>query len=156
VRERNIARIWPIVVSVPWGADANAAPKGARKFDALGQRDDAAIASLGAAASLHENLTPAGIERQSTEIAGRLRDGLLDRGLPFVSSVNPQFTSSVIILKAARENATQLVTDILEDSGVITAAVGGFRMSPHVYNTADHVDRIVAAAGRSRGLFEAG
>ena len=155
VRERNIARIWPIVVSVPWGADANAAPKGARKFDALGQRDDASIASLGAAASLHENLTPAGIERQSAEIAGRLREGLLDQGLPFVSSVNPQFTSSVIILRAASENAKQLVTDTLKDSGVITAAVGGFRMSPHVYNTADHVDRIVAAAGRSRGLFEA-
>jgi selenocysteine lyase/cysteine desulfurase len=153
VRDRNIGRIWPIVVSVPWGGDANSAPKGARKFDALGQRDDAAIASLGAAASLHENLTPAGIEKQSAQIAGRLREGLLDMGLPFVSSVNPQFTSSVIILKAAREIAPQLVTEILKDSGVITAAVGGFRMSPHVYNTADHVDRIVAAAGKSRALF---
>ncbi len=154
VRERNIGRVWPIVVSVPWGVDANAAPKGARKFDALGQRDDAAIASLGDAASLHENLTPAGIEKESAQIAGRLREGLLDLGLPFVSSVNPQFTSSVIILKAARENAMQLVTDTLKDSGVITAAVGGFRMSPHVYNTAGHVDRIVTAAGKSRALFQ--
>jgi isopenicillin-N epimerase len=153
VRERNIGRIWPIVVSVPWGADANAAPKGARKFDALGQRDDAAIASLGDAAWLHETMTPAGVEKQSAEVADRLRAGLLDLGLPFVSSVNPQFTSSVIILKAARDNAGRLVTDVLKDSGIITAAVGGFRMSPHIYNTADHVDRVIAAAGRSRQQF---
>jgi selenocysteine lyase/cysteine desulfurase len=153
VRERHIGRIWPTVVSVPWGADANAAPKGARKFDALGQRDDAAIASLGDAATLHETLTPAGVERQSAAVAGRLRAGLLDLGLPFVSSVNPQFTSSVIILKAVRDNAGRLVTDVLKDSGIITAAVGGFRMSPHVYNNADHVDRVIAAAGRARQLF---
>ncbi|HSD70759.1 MAG TPA: aminotransferase class V-fold PLP-dependent enzyme [Woeseiaceae bacterium] len=153
VRERHIGRIWPIVVSVPWGADANAAPKGARKFDALGQRDDASIASLGDAATLHETLTPAGVEGQSAAVAGRLRAGLLDLGLPFVSSVNPPFTSSVIILKAARDNAGRLVTDVLKDSGIITAAVGGFRMSPHVYNNADHVDRVIAAAGRLRALF---
>lgn len=153
VRERHIGHIWPIVVSIPWGADANAAPKGARKFDALGQRDDAAIASLGDAARLHETLTPAGVEKQSAAVAERLRAGLLDLGLPFVSSLNPQFTSSVIILEAAKDNAARLVTELFKESGIITAAVGGLRMSPHVYNNADHVDRVITSAGRWRALF---
>ena len=153
VRERHIGHIWPIIVSIPWGADANAAPKGARKFDALGQRDDAAIASLGDAARLHETLTPAGVEKQSVSVAERLRAGLLDLALPFVSSVNPQFSSSVIILKAAQDNAARLVTELLKDSGIITAAVGGLRMSPHVYNNADHVDRVITSVGRLRALF---
>jgi selenocysteine lyase/cysteine desulfurase len=153
VRERNIDRIWPNVVSVPWGRTIDDAPKGARKFEALGQRDDAAIGSLTDAAAFHEAMTPAGVEARSTEIANLLRDGLLDLGMPFVSSVNPAFASSVIILSAPRENAVKLVGKVYEDAGVQTAPTGGLRMSPHVYNTADHVARVLAAVRKSRALF---
>ena len=155
IRERHIDNIWPLAVSVPWGVADNP-PKGARKFDALGQRDDAAIASLGDAAAFHEAMTPAGVEKQSAMIANRLRAGLLDLEVPFVSTANPLFTSSVIILKAPRENAPTMVNQVFDESGVITAPVGGFRMSPHVYNTADHVDRILAAIKKSRGLLVIG
>ena len=155
LRERHIDTVWPLTVSVPWGRVDNP-PKGARKFDALGQRDDAAIASLGDAAAFHAAMTPAGIEKQSAMIANRLRAGLQDLEVPFVSTANPHFTSSVIILKALRENAPSLVNQVFDESGIITAPVGGFRMSPHVYNTADHVDRILAAIKKSRGLLARG
>jgi selenocysteine lyase/cysteine desulfurase len=46
-----------------------------------------------------------------------------------------------------------LVSQVFDESGVITAPVGGFRMSPHVYNTADHVERILAAIKKSRSLL---
>jgi len=39
---------------------------------------------------------------------------------------------------------------VFEDSGVITAGTGGLRMSPHIYNTPEHVDRVAAAIGRYR------
>ena len=155
VRERHIDNIWPLTVSVPWGV-ADAPPMGARKFDALGQRDDAAIASLGDAAAFHGTMTPAGIEKQSAMIANRLRAGLQDLEVPFVSTANPLFTSSVIILKTSGENGSKLVDQVFDESGVITAPVGGFRMSPHVYNTADHVDRILTAIGKSRDLLTNG
>jgi selenocysteine lyase/cysteine desulfurase len=153
VRARHIDDIWPNVVSVPWGGTKDAAPQGARKFDALGQRDDAAVASLADTAGFHEQMTPAGIEERSAMIANRLRDGLSDLGVTFVSSANPAFTSSIIILSAPRENARQLVSQVYEDSGVQTAATGGLRMSPHIYNTEDHVDRVVAAIRKSRALL---
>ena len=101
-------------------------------------------------------MTPAGIEKQSAAIANRLRAGLQDLGVPFVSTANPSFTSSVIILQASKENAPRLVNQVFDDSGIITAPVNGFRMSPHVYNTADHVDRILAAIKKSRGLLANG
>ncbi len=155
VRERHIDDIWPLTVSIPWVVADNP-PKGARKFDAFSQRDDAAIASLGDAAAFHAAMTPAGIEKQSAMIANRLRDGLQDLEVPFVSTANPLFTSSVIILKAPRESARTMVSQVFDDSGIITAPVNGFRMSPHVYNTADHVDRILAAIKKSRGLLANG
>lgn len=155
VRGQSIERIWPNVVSIPWGSTKNEPPQGARKFDALGQRDDAAIASLVDAVAFHETATPAGIERQSFEIAGRLRAGLLDLDVPFASSANPAFASSVIILRAEPGNASEMVQRVFDDAGVQTAAVNGFRMSPHVYNTADHVERVLAAVHKHRDLLSA-
>ena len=97
VREKQIDRIWPNIVSVPWMGGADNPPKGARKFDALGQRDDAAIASLNEAAQFHEAITPAGIEERSKRVADRLRAGLEDLGVAFVSTAHPDFTSSIIM-----------------------------------------------------------
>jgi len=153
VREQHIDSIWPNIVSIPWGQTVNDAPAGARKFDALGQRDDAAVASLGDAAALHEAMTPAGIEARSMMIADRLREGLHDLGVKFVSTSNPSFTSSVVIISVPRENGRALTGKVYDDSGVITAATGGLRMSPHVYNTEDHVDRVVAAVKKSRNML---
>ena len=152
VRERHVADVWPLTVSIPWTV-AEEPPPGARKFDAFSQRDDAAIASLADAAAFHNAMTPAGVEKGSARIADRLRAGLQDMEVPFVSSTNPLFTSSVIILKSPRENASRVVDQVFDNSGIITAPVNGFRMSPHVYNTADHVDRVLAAVAKSRSLL---
>lgn len=153
VRERHIDRIWPNVVSVPWGGTTADAPQGARKFDALGQRDDAAIASLVDAVAFHEEMTPAGVEARSAMIANHLRDSLRDLDVPFVSSLNPAFASSVLILSTPPGNASRMVEKVVQESGIIAAAVAGFRMSPHVYNTKEHVDRVVAAVASSRSLL---
>jgi selenocysteine lyase/cysteine desulfurase len=153
LRERHISRIWPNIVSVPWGITPADAPTGARKFDALSQRDDAAIASLNDAALYHETITPAGIEAQSKAVADRLRAGLLDLGVGFVSSNNPSFTSSVVIIQAPQERADSLVGKVFDDAGVQCAATGGFRMSPHIYNTADHVDRVIGALKKNQALL---
>ena len=44
VREDRIQSLWPSVVAPGWGDDADPDPVGARKFESLGQRDDAALA----------------------------------------------------------------------------------------------------------------
>ena len=153
VKSDRIESIWPNVVSVPWGGGLDGAPKGARKFDALGQRDDAAVAALSDAAAFHEEMTPVGVEQRSAEIANRLRDGLVDAGVPFVSTLNPAFASSVIILRAPRENAMNMVNAVYETAGIQGAPVGGLRLSPHVYNTEDHVDRALAAVRQHKAML---
>jgi len=153
VRARHIDAIWPNIVSVPWGRTKSDAPKGARRFDAYGQRDDAAIASLFDAAEFHEAITAAEIGNRSAAIANHLRAALGDLGVSFVSSLHKDFTSSVIILKTQPGQDGELVNKVFDDAGVQTAAVGGFRMSPHIYNTAEHVDRVVAALKKNRAML---
>ena len=50
--------------------------------------------------------------------------------------------SSVIIVSAPRENAMKVVNQVFDIAAVQTATVGGLRMSPHVYNTEDHVEAV--------------
>ena len=153
VRDSRQAAIWPGVVSVPWGNELEPAVEGAQRFEALGQRDDAAIAALVESIAFHDRMTPAGIEQQSLAITDQLRDALTDIDVPFVSSKNPAFKSSIIILQAPAENRGPLIANVLRDAGVILAGVNGLRLSPHIYNTADHVQRVAAAINASRNLL---
>ena len=153
VSEKNVESVWPNIVSVPWGNEAQTSLAGARKFEALGQRDDAAIAGLVAAIEMHESITPAGVEKRSMEISDYLRQGLDDLDVPLKSPTNPQFTSSVVILPGERDAIVKMVNDVFADSGVITAPVAGFRMSPHIYNTTAHCDRILASIAKHRKLL---
>ena len=150
VTEASQARIWPGVVSIPWGREAEPSVPRARKFEALGQRDDASIAGLAATVKFHASMTPAGVQQRATKIADLLRAAMADIGAPFVSTDNPDFTSNVIILSAPQETRGELIDNVLRDSGIILAGVNGLRLSPHIYNTPDHVERVVGAVNKSR------
>ena len=149
VRAERCDAIWPSVVSIPWFGSIEDVPASARKFDALGQRDDAAAAALVDAVAVHERLTPAGVEARSVAIADRLRDGYKSLGVDMVSPVHPDLRSAVVIARAPADRARALVTTVFEEAGVQGAPTGGLRMSPHVYNTEEHVDRVVDAVARN-------
>lgn len=153
VRDARQDAIWPGVVSIPWGSDAEPSVAGARRFEALGQRDDAAIAALAETVSFHAELGSAVVEERATGIANLLREALNDIDVPFVSPLNPLFTSNVVILAAKPENRGALLENLLNDEGIILAGVNGLRLSPHIYNTAEHVERVARGVNRSRQLL---
>jgi selenocysteine lyase/cysteine desulfurase len=153
VRESRTADLWPNCVSVPWGSSPAPEVAGARRFEAFGQRDDAAIAALSDTVAFHEQLSPRAIERRSASLGQRLREGLADLEVDFVSPLNAAFSSNVVILSAPAGNGSVLVQRVLDDAGIIVAAVGGLRMTPHVYNTEAHIDRMIAAVADLRDLL---
>src|SRR5262249_16063934 len=53
LRQERIAEIWPSVVGVGWGAKVETSARGARRFETLGQRDDAAVSAMGTAVDFH-------------------------------------------------------------------------------------------------------
>jgi len=52
-----------------------------------------------------------------------------------------------------RQNRTQLLKKIFNEAGIILAGTGGLRLSPHIYNTTDHADRVVRAINNNRDLL---
>jgi len=151
-RERQEA-VAPAVVSIPWGSDVEPSVVGARRYEALGQRDDAAIAALAETVAWHGALTPAAVEQRATAVADRLRAALRDIDVPLVSPGHADFRSNVIVLPAAAKIRGALAERLFEDSGVIPAPTGGLRLSPHIYNTPEHVERVVAAIGQFRDML---
>ena len=153
VRAARHDEVAATVVSIPWGNEVEPSVMGARRYEALGQRDDAAVAALAETAAWHAALTPDKVAQQATAIADRLRDALVELGVSFVSPLHPDFRSNVIVLAASDAARRELPRLVFEESGVITAGVGGLRMSPHIYNTADHVDRVAGAIEKLRRML---
>ncbi len=146
VREAAQERVWPAVISYGWGADTESDLRGARKYEALGQRDDAALAALREAVALHETLGPAQVEAHMRALATRLKEGLLESGMDLLTPLAPQFSSGVCIASVPAGQRTRLFEGLYQQHGIIGAPTGGLRLCPHIYNTVEHVDRAVHGA----------
>lgn len=145
VKSDNIDRIWPSVIAPGWGNDAETDLLGARKFESLGQRDDAALAALGTAAVLHDEIGPERIERRISFLAQRLKTGINAANLSLVTPMSEQLSHGVCITRVSNGNGGAVSNQLYTDYGIAGAATGGLRLSPTIYNTVEHIDRAIAA-----------
>jgi len=145
VREDNIQRIWPSVVAPGWGSDAIADPIGARKFESLGQRDDAALAGLALTAQLHDQIGPRRIQARISQLSSALKQGVQDAGLDLVTPSSQELSHGVCITRVPSGNRGSIANRLYTEYGIAGAATGGLRLCPTIYNTDAHVERAVAA-----------
>ena len=147
VRRERIAHIWPNIVSVGWNQDAFDATVASKKFETLGQRDDASLAAVGTAVDFHQVVGFDNVEARTTALADALKDGLSKIGrLNIVTPMDPKLSGGVVISQVPdleRSKMNALVKDLYDRYGIAGAATGGLRLSPHVYNTMADVDRAV-------------
>ncbi len=146
VRAERLGDIWPSVVGASWGGDVVPDPEGARKFESLGQRDDGALASVGTAADFHDGIGLGRTEARVTEHAQALKAGLKDAGFELVTPMARELSAGVCIARVAAEERDRIVNGLYERYGIVAAATGGLRFSPHIYNTREHISRAVEGA----------
>ncbi len=144
VKESNIPRIWPNVVAPGWGDDVDPDPKGARKFESLGQRDDACLAAIGTTVDFHNAIGAAQVEARMMELAKALKAGLVDAGFTLVTPEDPELSGGVCIIELERSKSREALNRLYEEHGIAGAGTGGIRLCPHVYNTMEHVERAVS------------
>jgi selenocysteine lyase/cysteine desulfurase len=145
VKTENIARIWPNVVAPGWGNDVDPDVKGARKFESLGQRDDACLAAVGTAADFHRSIGKDRVESRMVELASALKSGLAEKGFSLVTPLDPEMSGGVCILNVPSKKGHEVANRLYTDHGIAVASTGGLRLCPHVYNTLEHVERAIAA-----------
>ena len=150
VRADRVEEIWPSIVAPSWGNDVDPRPKGARKFESLGQRDDAALAAVGTTVAFQNRLGMARIEARVVALATRLKAGLREAGFELVTPMAPELSGGVAIAAVDSERRSAFVTALYERYGIAGAATGGLRLCPHVYNTREHVERAIRGAAELR------
>jgi isopenicillin-N epimerase len=149
VRADRIPEIWPAGVAPGWGSDAEPDVAGARKFESLGQRDDACLAAVGSTVAFHREIGASEIGARVTELATALKAGVAALGVPLVTPMEPSLSGGVCILEVAG-NRQAVYGRVYEEHGIAAAPTGGLRFSPHVYNTMAHVERAVEAVRQLR------
>ncbi len=148
VRESAIEGLWATHVGVGW---ENALRNGARKFEVLGQRDDAAVAAVATTVRFHEAVGKQRIEDRVKELASALKDGLKERivGTHFHTPPENDMSGGVVVFLPPESDARSLATALYEEYGVAGAAMGGaftgVRLCPHIYNTMEDVERVIHA-----------
>jgi isopenicillin-N epimerase len=145
VRSERVAEIWPGVVGVGWGNGATTSARGARKFETLGQRNDATTAGMAAALDLHESIGADRVEARVVELASFLKSEL-DRipGAHAITPLSPELSGGVVIYRFDGVQARPLFDGLYEEYRVAGATTGGMRLCPHIYNTREDVERAIA------------
>jgi isopenicillin-N epimerase len=153
VRAERWTELWPGVVAPSWGADVDPDPVGARRFESLGQRDDAALAAVGVAADFHDRLGPARVEQRVLALAARLKLGAVEAGYSLVTPAKSELSGGVCIVAVPQAQRQEIYERLYRKHGIAGATTGGVRLCPHVYNTVEHVDRAVAGLRALRPLI---
>jgi selenocysteine lyase/cysteine desulfurase len=146
VRKERCAEVWPGVVGVGWGNAVATQLPGARKFETLGQRNDATAAGLAAALDFHERVGPERIETRVLELGTALHEGLRGiRGAQMVTPARPEMRAGVCIVRFEGRELRPVYDALYREHRIATATTGGLRFSPHIYNTMQDVERALAA-----------
>src|SRR5262245_29283429 len=146
IRQERIAEIWPSVVGVGWGNKVEPAARGARKFETLGQRDDAAVSAMGTTADFHNLIGRERIEARIRELAAALKEGVSKiPGARLRTSAKPELSAGVCVIGFDGNDNQKIYEALYAKHGVAGAPTGGVRLCPHIYNTIEEIDRAVSA-----------
>lgn len=153
VRAQRLGELWPPIVTAGWSNEL----EGARRLDVVGQREDPRVVALEAAVDFMQVIGIDKVEARSLALAARAKRLLAD--IPAVqmkSAMAPELSGAVVKF-SLRTRPTRQAYDTLWEKHRIALAITptgdaeGLRCSPHVYNTFEDIDRLVAGVRELTG-----
>jgi selenocysteine lyase/cysteine desulfurase len=148
VRQDRLEQVTPAILSHAYWADD---PKGIRKFEALGQRDDPRLRGMESTFDFLDGLGPAAIEAKTREVARKLRVALSNLpGAELRGSGDESVSGPVLKVNFPGKDLKRVYDSLWERYKLAAALtpdgdVSGIRLSPHIYNTTAEIDRIGVA-----------
>lgn len=139
-------RIWPSIVGVYAGAVGIS-----RRFESFGQRDDARLVAFAEAIRFREAIGRSVIDARVRQLSQFLMAELrkLD-GVHLYTDPAPDRSANIVVFRPGALDPRKFAASLAENDGVVaTLRAGqdrpGLRVSPHVYNTMDEMERLVGA-----------
>lgn len=154
VRTSAIGHVWPPMVTHGW---SEARERTARRFDCLGQQDDARIVALASAVDFYEHI---GRERVRDRILGlnaALRSGLAARvaGVELLTPTDAALSGGITSFTLPNPDAETVRRALYEARRISALAVpaGGrtlVRFCPHIYTLPDEIDCAIEALATAK------
>jgi isopenicillin-N epimerase len=147
VREDNIARLWPSIVTAGWTDTI----KGARKFENLGQRDDPRVVAFEAAIDFYNLVGPDRVEARARQLATDLKKKLAAiPNLNLKTNLQPELSAGVVKFQLTKRDTKESYDRIwsrhrISLASTLAGDAEGLRFSPHIYNTVEDLERASSA-----------
>lgn len=154
VRKGRAGGIWPNTIGYTGEIKVELDLDNAKKFETLGQRDDAAIAAIADTADIHTQIGPRRVEARIAELASQLKQGLKDLGATLVTPENPAMSGGVVVIEVPKQNQKTVVDTLYSKFGIAASSSGGLRLCPHIYNTQAHIQRALDGVASMRDLVK--
>jgi selenocysteine lyase/cysteine desulfurase len=150
MRKEHIDRVWPNIIGGGWHDNTNTVDE---KICFLGQRNDPPTAALPEIIEFHEMIGRENINQRVVDLSRMLKEKIRQR-LPqatFITPMSPAMSGGIVIVSIPGTDPAAIVKRLYDTHGIAAATTGGVRMSPHIYNTAEDIDRAVDGLVRSIG-----
>ena len=149
VRADRIDDLWPALVSQDWGDDVETVLPGARKYECVGQRNDALLAGITPSLDFHAGIGSDAIYARILELASLLKEGLaLIPGINLVTPSTPDMSAGVVVFNFPGRDNRAVYNALYEQARIAASTKGGIRLCPHIYNTRADVELAVATVER--------
>lgn len=145
-------RLWPTEASGGW----DDLSLGAHRLNHLGTLDESRLAGLRAAVRLHAVIGPDRVEGRTRYLRGRLHDALADLpGIRIASPADPTLVAGMVSFQLEGIQSLELQRRLARAGNVRSRVVseydyGWMRLSPHIYNTEEELDRVVRLIEQER------
>jgi isopenicillin-N epimerase len=150
MRENWRRKLWVTLASGGW----DDLDLGAQRFNHLGTFDESRMAGLLAALRFHQALGPDRAYARARSLRERLYDALTQvRGVHRMSTRDPSLVAGMVSFKVDGIDALELQRRLARRPEKVRTRVisefdlGWMRLSPHIYNSPEEVDRIVELIG---------
>jgi selenocysteine lyase/cysteine desulfurase len=149
VRKEKIDELWPLTVGDGW---EDAVKSGARKFESMGQRDDPRVAALGKAIEFHNAIGTERIESRIRGLTATIKNEIQKRisGAEIATPLAPELSGGIVVFsvpKMADMDLGAVLESLYQKHNIGCNAFlpWGIRLSPHIYNIMDEVDKVIDA-----------
>lgn len=143
VKKKHATTIWPNTFGYTGHITVEMDLPDARRFETLGQRDDAAVSAMLDTVNIHQTIGPKNVHDRVIYLADRLKKGLKNSGARLVSPENAEFSHGVVIIDIPENHRARISDMMYNQFGIAGSTTGGLRLCPHIYNTDAHIDRAV-------------
>ena len=143
VKKKHATTIWPNTFGYTGHITVEMDLPDARRFETLGQRDDAAVSAMLDTVNIHQTIGPKNVHDRVIYLADRLKKGLKNSGARLVSPESAEFSHGVVIIDIPENHRAGISDMMYNQFGIAGSTTGGLRLCPHIYNTDAHIDRAI-------------